>query len=114
MTFDEYQKKAITTDSFAFELHDINSPAFINKLLGLCGEAGEVAEKFKKIYRNNDGKMNAEEKREIVKELGDVLWYISTIAHYLEVPFGEVASKNLEKLFDRQQRGVIKSKGDNR
>lgn len=114
MTFDEYQKQAITTDSFAKGSHDINSPAFINKLLGLCGEAGEVAEKFKKIYRNNDGKMSADDKREIIKELGDVLWYISSIAHYLNVSFSEVADKNLEKLFDRKNRGVIKSSGDNR
>ncbi|OGL31058.1 hypothetical protein A3D14_02275 [Candidatus Saccharibacteria bacterium RIFCSPHIGHO2_02_FULL_47_12] len=113
MTFDEYQKKAITTDAFGGK-GDFLSIAFINKVLGLVGEAGEVAEKVKKLQRNQSGKLTVKDRHELLKELGDVLWYLSAISHYLNEPLDKVASDNLEKLFDRKARGVIKSKGDNR
>lgn len=114
MKFDEYQKQAITTDAYGGGPKPIGSEAFINKLLGLCGESGEVADKFKKIFRNNAGVMSEGDKAEIVKELGDVLWYLNAIASYLEVSLDDLAQKNLDKLFDRKSRGVIKSAGDNR
>lgn len=113
MRFDDYQKTAITTDIYGGK-GDITSAAFINKILGLVGETGEVAEKIKKIHRNNDGKMSEEERKELLKELGDVLWYLSTIASYLNEPLDSIARANLEKLKDRKARDVIKSKGDNR
>lgn len=113
MTFDEYQKQAITTDTYGGK-GDFLSIAFINKILGLVGESGEVAEKVKKLQRNQNGVISEEDRRELLKELGDVLWYLSAIAHYLNRPLGEVASDNLDKLFDRKKRDVIKSKGDNR
>ncbi len=113
MDFNQYQKEALKTDSYGGK-GEITSLAFINKLLGLVGESGEVAEKFKKIYRNNNGVMSLEEKDLIIKELGDVLWYLSVISNYLEVPFSEVAKKNIEKLRDRLERNVIKSAGDTR
>lgn len=113
MTFDDYQQKAITTDVFGGK-GDVQSIAFINKILGLAGEAGEVAEKIKKIHRNNNGTMSADERQELLKELGDALWYLSAIAHYLNEPLGDVASNNLGKILDRKSRGVVKSSGDNR
>lgn len=113
MKFDEYQKKAITTDVYGGE-GDFLSIAFINKVLGLVGEAGEVAEKVKKLQRNQNGKMTAADRQELLKELGDVLWYLSAIAYYLEEPLGNLAEANISKLFDRRDRGVIKAKGDNR
>ncbi|MFA6463859.1 MAG: nucleoside triphosphate pyrophosphohydrolase family protein [Candidatus Paceibacterota bacterium] len=113
MDFNQYQKEALKTDSFGGK-GEITSMAFISKLLGLVGESGEVAEKFKKIYRNNDGKMSPEEKELITKELGDVLWYLSVISNYLDVPFQEIAEKNIAKLKDRLERDVIKSAGDTR
>lgn len=113
MTFDDYQQKAITTDTYGGK-GDVMSVAFINKVLGLVGEAGEVAEKVKKLQRNNDGKMSEVERQELVRELGDVLWYLSAIAHYLGEPLEQVADKNIVKLYDRKARGVIKSRGDNR
>jgi NTP pyrophosphatase (non-canonical NTP hydrolase) len=113
MTFDEYQKQAITTDVYGGK-GDFLSIAFINKVLGLAGEAGEVAEKIKKIQRNDAGKLDEDSRQAILKELGDVMWYISAIAYYLNEPFGAIAEANLDKLFDRKGRGVIKSKGDNR
>lgn len=113
MTFDEYQKQAITTDTYGGK-GDVMSIAFVNKVLGLVGESGEVADKVKKLQRNNDGAMSEEERQELLKELGDVLWYLSAITHYLGSSLDDVAKHNLEKLFDREARGVIKSRGDNR
>lgn len=114
MTFDEYQKKAITTDSFAGENRDITSIAFMSKVLGLVGEAGEVAEKFKKIYRNKRGEFNDQDRQEIAKELGDTLWYLCVVGDYIGLSFEDVAKGNLQKLQDRKKRDVITSKGDNR
>ena len=113
MTFDEYQKQAITTDVYGGE-GDVTSIAFLEKVLGLTGEAGEVADKVKKILRNSGGVMNGDERAELVKELGDVLWTLSAVAHYLGISLEDVAAGNLQKVFDRKARSVIKSSGDNR
>lgn len=113
MTFDEYQKQALTTDSYGGS-GEITSMGFITKILGLVGESGELAEKFKKIYRNNNGVMSPEEKDAVIRELGDILWYIGTISRYLNVSMEEVASTNIQKVLDRKERGAIKSAGDYR
>jgi NTP pyrophosphatase (non-canonical NTP hydrolase) len=113
MNFNDYQKKAISTDTFGGR-GDVLSIAFINKVLGLVGESGEVAEKVKKLHRNKDGQISDEDKKELIKELGDTLWYLSAITHYLGVPLENLAQQNLDKLQDRKARGVIKSSGDNR
>ena len=115
MTLNEYQKQAITTELMerAKELN-ANDPAFIAKLLGLVGEAGEVAEKFKKIVRDKDGIISDADKKEVTKELGDVMWYVSALSDYLGVSLDEVAQTNLDKLFSRRDRGVSRGSGDNR
>lgn len=113
MTFDDYQQRAISTDVYGGQ-GDIMSIAFINKVLGLVGEAGEVAEKVKKLQRNQEGQLSAKDREELLKELGDVLWYLSAITHYLGGSLDKVAQSNIDKLFDRKTRGVIKSQGDNR
>ena len=114
LTFNDYQKQAITTDKFGGGRHDASDPAFMAKVLGLCGEAGEVAEKFKKIIRDKDGKLDAEDKVEIAKELGDVLWYNAIIANYLDIEFADIAQANLKTLASRKNRGKISGSGDNR
>jgi len=114
MTFEEYQKLAISTDVFGGKPQPIDSHAFISKLLGLVGEAGETAEKFKKIFRDKEGKMTETDIKEITKELGDVLWYLSVLCTYLDVPLNEVAEGNLEKVLGRKARGVSHGGGDNR
>jgi NTP pyrophosphatase (non-canonical NTP hydrolase) len=101
LTFNAYQKAARRT---AIYTEPIYYPT-----LGLCGEAGEVAEKIKKYMR--DGVLND---KEVAKELGDVLWYIANLAEDLGYDLAEIADMNLEKLADRQSRGVIKGSGDNR
>ena len=89
-------------------------PAYIAKVLGLAGESGEVLDKFKKIIRDKKGVMSEADKVEIVKELGDVLWYVAVIAHYLGAPFESVARANVDKLDSRKKRGVMSGSGDNR
>lgn len=111
MTFDEYQKQAMKT-----AVHTSNDfvEAFLYRTLGLMGEAGEVAEKVKKIVRDKGGKLNDTDKQEIIKEMGDVLWYLQAISEYLGVPFDEVARVNIEKLHSRQLRQKLHGSGDNR
>jgi NTP pyrophosphatase (non-canonical NTP hydrolase) len=82
--------------------------------LGLSGETGEVAEKFKKIYRDKGGVINSDDRLEIQKELGDVLWYLAVLSDTLGLTLEEVAALNLEKLKARQQRGQLHGSGDNR
>jgi NTP pyrophosphatase (non-canonical NTP hydrolase) len=83
--------------------------------LGLVGEAGEVAQKFKKIYRDDPASaLNQESADQVAKELGDVLWYVSALCCYLDIQLEDVAAHNLDKVLDRKSRGVTKGSGDNR
>lgn len=114
MDFNSYQKQAITTDKFGGTPQPIDSHAFLAQLLGLVGETGEIAEKFKKIYRDKDGVFTPEDEKEMTKELGDVLWYLSVICTYLGISLQDVADLNIEKLQSRQKRGILQGSGDNR
>jgi len=113
MKIDEYTKIALSTLGEGQGFGDL-SPALIDQIFGLVGESGEIAEKFKKIIRDKNGTLSAEDKIEIIKELGDVLWYITTIAHLLGSDLETVAKRNNEKLLSRQARGKISGSGDNR
>lgn len=110
MTFDEYQKQALKTA--------VNHPhEQLDKTiwaLGIAGEAGEVAEKWKKIVAYREGVVTEEDKAEIKKELGDVLWYVAVFAEKLGINLDDVATTNAQKLADRQKRNIIKGAGDNR
>jgi len=114
MDFNQYQKKAIITDLFGGKPAPIDSHAFLAQLLGLMGETGEIADKFKKIYRDNNGVFTDENRQEMTKELGDVLWYISVVSTYLGISLQDVAEKNIEKLKSRMERNVLRGSGDNR
>jgi NTP pyrophosphatase (non-canonical NTP hydrolase) len=114
MNFSEYQQKAIATDLSAGKGHQIMSIAFMDKVLGLLGESGEIAEKFKKILRDKNAELDDTGRQELVKELGDVLWYIALLAHYLDIPLDDIATKNISKLASRKTRGVLAGSGDNR
>jgi len=82
--------------------------------LGLAGEAGEVAEKVKKLYRDHGGVTTPARVLEICKELGDALWYISNVASELNLTLGEVAEMNLTKLAQRFSESKIHGEGDKR
>lgn len=110
MNFDEYQKQALTTASY----NDDEFKDLMHWVLGVTGESGEIAEKFKKIIRDKNGKISGENKAELSKEIGDVLWYLAVLAHQLDLSFDDIATSNLEKLKSRQKRGVIGGSGDNR
>lgn len=104
-TFKDYQTKAAE-----FQL----VPDITYVALGLNGEAGEVAEKLKKIIRDKQGKIDAQDRDDICNELGDVLWYLTEFASLLQVSLQQVAERNIQKLTDRKARGVLHGKGDNR
>ena len=113
MDFDKYQKMAAKYD-LSKATSDLKAVGFIEKVLGLTGEAGETADKIKKILRDKNGVVSAEDKELVVKELGDTLWYIASIARYLEVPLSEIASINIEKLESRYERNKLHGEGDKR
>lgn len=111
-TFTEYMVESRKTAMYP---HDALS-ALSYLALGLNGEAGEVAEKIKKMIRDYDDLEEAiEERREVLMlELGDVLWYISQMCVELGVSFEEVATANIDKLRSRYARNKIKGSGDDR
>lgn len=108
MTLNDYQIAALKTAIYP-ENMKINYPT-----LGLCGESGEVADKVKKVYRDHSGEFTPEVKKEIIKECGDVLWYVAVLAHDLGFTLEDVAEGNIEKLASRQRRNKINGDGDNR
>lgn len=114
MQISDYSTQAISTDLYDKEGQAIDSHAMLEKVFGLVGEAGEVAEKFKKILRDKDGVATDEDKKELMKELGDVLWYINSVGLYLGYSLEEIAQTNLEKVLSRKDRGLTKGSGDNR
>jgi NTP pyrophosphatase (non-canonical NTP hydrolase) len=82
--------------------------------LGLCGEAGEVADKVKKVIRDRGGSFSPEVIEALKLELGDVLWYVAQLSTELGLDLAEVATANLEKLASRAARNVISGDGDQR
>lgn len=113
MDFDDYQGKAAKYD-LAEATADLKSVGFVEKALGLVGEAGETADKIKKILRDKDGIVSDEDRDLIIKELGDTMWYIASISRYLGVPLSEVANGNIDKLESRYKRNKLHGEGDER
>lgn len=103
MQLSDYQKAAAFTAIYP-QQHAILYPA-----LGLAGEAGEVANKVKKMIRDGNTDLKA-----IAAELGDVLWYVAALARDLGVDLDDLANDNLNKLYDRKERGVLGGSGDKR
>ena len=109
MTFEEYQKLSRKTATY-YDAGD----NFIYPTLGLAGEAGEVAEKIKKVLRDNNGVVDESRREEIAKELGDVLWYVAQVASELGLSLDKIANQNIEKLYSRLERGKLSGNGDSR
>ena len=110
MDFKEYQEKSKRTDRGPV----ITDGNIVYYVLGLADESGEVAGKIKKLYRDYDGKLTEEYKKEIAKELGDVMWYLAQLCSKLGLSMEEVAQMNIDKLASRLERGHIHGNGDNR
>lgn len=111
-SFKEYEDIVLPLARYPNIGENITYPA-----LGLCGEAGEFADKVKKLYRDSGGDLYALSREQIegfVKELGDVLWYIAAAAFELGYTLEEVANMNIEKLLDRHKRGALHGSGDDR
>ncbi len=108
MTLNEYQEKALETAVYPQQFK------IIYPALGLSGEAGEVADKVKKVIRDNRCEFDDSHKKEIAKELGDVLWYVATFAHDIGYSLEDIAEMNNEKLSSRKERGMLGGSGDNR
>lgn len=106
MQINDYQKLALRTARPKTADNEL-----MHLLLGLLGESGEIAEKVKKIIRDNDSDFS--QLNELFeKELGDVLWHIAVIADYFDIPLEKIAQQNIDKLADRHKRGVIGGSGD--
>ncbi|SDE21898.1 nucleoside triphosphate pyrophosphohydrolase family protein [Nocardioides lianchengensis] len=109
MDCDDYQRAAMRT------ARDRDAPhEFVHLVLGLVGEAGEVAEKVKKLVRDKDGDLAQLDRDDMAAELGDVLWYAAVLADFLGLSLDDVAQRNIDKLADRQRRAVLGGSGDHR
>lgn len=106
---ENYQRLVLDTAIYPMKGSNITYP-----VLGLCGEAGEVAEKVKKVFRDDDGTVRDEMREAIKKELGDVLWYITAICNELHLTLDEVIDTNREKILGRLERGTLRGSGDDR
>ena len=109
MTLNGYQAEAWKTAIYPCKGHNLIYP-----VLGLNGEAGEIAEACKKMMRDDNNHLTLERKADIIKEVGDVLWYVSALCQELNIPMEKVARMNLQKLSSRQKRGKIQGSGDHR
>lgn len=108
MDMDKYQAEASTTAKYP------EDSGLVYCVLGLASEAGEVAGKLKKAIRDENGVLSESRKEDLLSELGDVLWYCAMVALELDATLSSVAQANLNKLFDRKDRGVIGGDGDKR
>lgn len=106
MDADAYQKLAHTTSVYPKDV------ALQYLAIALCGEAGEFANKVKKILRGDVSEF--EMMVGLLHELGDVQWYIAELCTYIGVDLGAVMARNLKMLAERQERDLIKGSGDNR
>jgi NTP pyrophosphatase (non-canonical NTP hydrolase) len=111
ITFDEYQERALPSAIYPHEIPQ-NLSGVMYCTLGLTGEAGEVAEKVKKLVRDGD---TPEKRKAIIKEIGDVLWYVSNLLRELGgFKMSQAAEENLTKVLSRKQRGTLHGDGDDR
>lgn len=114
VTFDEYEEQALDTSIYEGKL--------IYPILGLVSEAGEVADKIKKLIRDEGvditqdvaEQLDPKQRKALAYELGDVLWYLTNVAADIDYSLEEIALLNLDKLAQRKVRGKLQGSGDYR
>jgi NTP pyrophosphatase (non-canonical NTP hydrolase) len=109
MRLSDYQERSRATAVYPAAGANLLYPT-----LGLCGEAGEVAEKVKKMLRDDGGVLSVARRAALAKELGDVLWYLAQLATEADLDLDAIAEANLDKLLSRQERGALRGSGDER
>lgn len=109
-SMDEYQERAFSTAIYP----GAGEGNLVYPTLGLNGEAGEIAEKVKKVIRDTDGAVTPELRETLKGEIGDCLWYVAVLSRELGLSLDEVAQGNLDKLASRRDRGRISGSGDDR
>jgi NTP pyrophosphatase (non-canonical NTP hydrolase) len=113
ITFNKYQEE-VDKASFYPDAHTGSLESIVYGALALNGEAGEVAEKIKKVWRDNNGEFGADDKHAVVKELGDTLFYITRVASELGYTLETVAEINVAKFQYRKKNGTLQGSGDDR
>lgn len=108
MTLNEYQDLAMRTAIYP------NDGDIAYLALAICGEAGELADKVKKVLRDKDGRFHQSDIASIALELGDIAWYMANMADRLGYRLTDVARMNIEKINGRLKRGTLHGTGDNR
>lgn len=108
MELNEYQKAALSTAIYPND----NNISYLT--LAICGEAGELADKVKKVIRDKNGQFYIADLSAIALELGDILWYAANLAKVLGYDLSDIAQMNIEKINGRVERGTIHGTGDNR
>lgn len=108
LKFSDYQKKSSETAVYPQEI----GLAYVG--LGLVGEAGELSNIIKKVYRDDNGVLTEAKRTKLIDELSDCLWYIAQMAVQLDVDLDVVARHNLDKLLSRKERGKLQGSGDDR
>ena len=108
MDVNVYQDRAVATAIYP-ETHKITYPA-----LGMAGEAGEVANKVKKIIRDGKKSLPDDWQEQLASEIGDVMWYCAALARDLDMSLATIMAANLDKLKTRQEQGTLGGSGDKR
>jgi len=109
MDLNTYKTAALQTAIYPNQSFNFTYP-----VLGLVGEAGEVADKLKKVIRDNNGVLTDTVRDAVAKELGDCMWYLAVLAYEMDYDLNEIAQINIDKLNSRKERGVLSGYGDNR
>jgi len=113
LEFDEYQEKTRLTD-LGTSAQDNLKPGWLYYALGISGEAGEMTEKIKKLFRDKLGVVDEEFKMHLIKEIGDQMWYHARLLDQFDIKYSDVAKHNIEKLLDRLERNKLHGDGDER
>jgi len=113
LEFHEYSERAHATAFYSQSIKG-NMPSLVYAALGVGGESGELLEKIKKLYRDSGGNLDEDIQLAIIKEAGDVLWYLNEVALMAGSSLEKVAEENLKKLEERTKRKTLQGSGDDR